>query len=147
MKIDGACLCGHVQYEAEVDPRRVALCHCTDCQISSGSAMGWGVAVVEDRFELRSGTLKTFVKTAESGRRRALYFCPACGTRIVSKPVPGEQGTFSLRAGSIRQRDQLPPRAHIWARSAQPWIDDLPELPKIEQQPDLAVTTHKGKKS
>ena len=142
MKIDGACFCGHVQYEAELDPGRVALCHCTDCQISSGTAMGWGVAVVEDRFELKRGTLKTFVKTAESGRRRALQFCPECGTRIVSSPLPGEQGTISLRAGSIRQRDQLRPRAHIWARSAQPWIDDLQELPKIEQQPDLAMTTH-----
>jgi hypothetical protein len=135
MKIDGVCLCGYVHYEAEVDPRRVAFCHCTDCQINSGSAVGWVVAVVDDRFELKSGTLKTFVKTAESGRRRALSFCPECGTRILAKPVDGEQGTFSLRAGSIRQRTQLRPRAHLWARSAQEWFDDLGELPKIEKQP------------
>jgi hypothetical protein len=134
MKVDGTCLCGHVHYEAEVDPNRVALCHCTDCQINSGCLMGWVVQVVDDRFELKSGTLKTFVKTGESGRRRALGFCPECGTRIVAKPVEGEHGVVSLRAGSVRQRDQLRPRAHIWARSAQPWIDDLRELPKIEMQ-------------
>jgi hypothetical protein len=135
MKIDGACLCGYVRYEAEIDPRRVALCHCTDCQSSSGSAMSWAVAVVDDRFELTTGTLKTFVKTAESGRQRVLGFCPECGTRIVTKPAPGEQGIVSLRAGSIRQRAELPPRAHLWARSAQPWIDDLSKLPKIDKQP------------
>jgi len=95
--------------------------------------MGWVVAVVDGRFELKTGTLKTFVETAESGRRRALGFCPECGTRIVAKPVEGERGLVSLRAGSVRQRDQLRPRAHIWARSAQPWID-LRELPKIEKQ-------------
>ena len=135
MKVDGACFCGHVQYEAEVDPGKVALCHCTDCQINSGSVMGWVVAVVDDRFELKSGTLKTFVKTAESGRRRALGFCPECGTRIVAKPVEGEQGIISLRAGSVRQRAQLRPRAHLWARSAVPWIDELHELPKLGKQP------------
>lgn len=134
MKVDGACLCGHVKYEAEVDPQRVALCHCTDCQINSGCAMGWVVAVVDDRIELKSGALKIFVKTAESGRRRALGFCPECGTRIVAKPVDGEEGITTLRAGSVRQRDQLRPRAQLWARSAQPWIDDLRELPKLDKQ-------------
>ena len=115
MKVDGGCLCGHVQYEAEVDPQRVAFCHCTDCQINSGCAMGWVIAVVGERFELKS-------------------FCPECGTRIVAKPVDGEQGIVSLRAGSVRQRAQLPPRVHLWARSAQPWIDALHELPKLEKQ-------------
>jgi hypothetical protein len=134
MKVDGACLCGHVQYEAEVDPQRVALCHCTDCQINSGCAMGWVVAVVGNSFELKSGTLKIYVKTAESGIRRALGFCPECGTRIVAKPAEGEHGIVSLRAGSVRQRGQLRPRAHLWARSAQPWIDELRELPRIEKQ-------------
>jgi hypothetical protein len=135
MKVDGACLCGRVEYEAEVDSRRVVLCHCTDCQINTGSAMGWGVAVVDDQFELKSGELKTFVKVAESGRRRVLAFCPECGTRIVSKPVEGEPGIISLRVGSIRQRAELQPRAHVWARFAQPWMDELSKLPKIDKQP------------
>jgi hypothetical protein len=38
MKIDGACHCGCVRYEAEVNLEQVAICHCTDCQIISGSA-------------------------------------------------------------------------------------------------------------
>jgi hypothetical protein len=123
-----------LQYEAEVDPERVALCHCTDCQINSGCTMGWVVAVVDDHFQLTSGTLKTFVKTAESGRRRALDFCPECGTRIVARPVAGEEGLLSVRAGSIRQRAELRPRARLWARSALPWIEDLRELPKLDKQ-------------
>lgn len=97
--------------------------------------MSWGVAVIDDRFELTAGTLKTYVKIAESGRRRALGFCPECGTRIVARPVEGEEGYLSLRAGSVRQRAQLRPRAHIWSRSALPWIDEISALPKIEKQP------------
>ena len=32
MKIDGACHCGEIRYEADVDPEKVALCNRTDCQ-------------------------------------------------------------------------------------------------------------------
>jgi hypothetical protein len=52
----------------------------------------------------------------------------------VSRPVDGEEGTISLRAGSVRQRDQLKPRAHIWASSAQPWIFEIGALPKLDKQ-------------
>ncbi|MDQ3188264.1 MAG: GFA family protein, partial [Pseudomonadota bacterium] len=32
MKIQGACHCGDISYEAVVDPARVSICHCADCQ-------------------------------------------------------------------------------------------------------------------
>jgi hypothetical protein len=71
--------------------------------------------------------------------RRGLGFCSECGSRIVAKPEEGEPGFISLRAGSIRQRSELRPRVHVWARSAQPWFDELPRLPKIDQQPLMAA--------
>ena len=37
MKIQGGCHCGKISYEAEIDPEKVAICHCTDCQSGSGS--------------------------------------------------------------------------------------------------------------
>ena len=30
MKIDGACHCGLITYEAEIDAEQVEVCHCTD---------------------------------------------------------------------------------------------------------------------
>jgi hypothetical protein len=38
MKVHGACHCGQIRYEAEVDPQKVNLCNCSDCQVLSGSA-------------------------------------------------------------------------------------------------------------
>jgi hypothetical protein len=32
LKVEGSCHCGQITYEAEVDPDRVGLCNCTDCQ-------------------------------------------------------------------------------------------------------------------
>jgi hypothetical protein len=49
MKIDGRCHCGNVSYEAEIDPEKVMICHCTDCQMLSGSAFRTVVPTQEGR--------------------------------------------------------------------------------------------------
>jgi len=38
MKIDGGCFCGNITFEADIDPEKVMICHCTDCQSITGSA-------------------------------------------------------------------------------------------------------------
>ncbi len=58
MKIDGGCHCGYIAYEAEADPDRVEICHCTDCQTLSGSAFRTIVFTNPGTFRLRSGELK-----------------------------------------------------------------------------------------
>jgi hypothetical protein len=54
MDIDGACHCGRITFTARIDPSRVSLCHCTDCQAFSSSAFRVGVAMgaVRQRAEL-----------------------------------------------------------------------------------------------
>jgi hypothetical protein len=29
MKVDGTCFCGTISIEADVDPEKVTICHCT----------------------------------------------------------------------------------------------------------------------
>lgn len=134
MLVDGRCLCGQITYEAEVDPTRVAICHCGDCQTHSGAAFGVVVAVVGRGFRLISGALKTYEKIAESGRVRALSFCPDCGTRIHAHTPGDADAFFGLRVGTVRQRDHLVPKVQVWCRSAQPWTGKLREIPRREQQ-------------
>ena len=55
MKIDGGCLCRYITYDAEVDPEKVAVCHCTDCQTHSGTAFGVVVGITDSQFHLRTG--------------------------------------------------------------------------------------------
>ena len=70
MEIDGQCHCGRVTYEAEIDPAKVSICHCTDCQTLSGSAFRVNIQAPAEHFVLLSGTPKSYVKTAESGNKR-----------------------------------------------------------------------------
>ena len=135
MKIDGACHCGRIHYEAEVDPATVLLCHCTDCQTLSGSAFRTVVATKEGTFRLLSGAPKVYVKTGESGNDREQTFCPNCGSPIYSGPVSDGAKVVSLRVGTIRQRDQLAPMDQYWFRSAQKWLSALSALKRRDTQP------------
>jgi len=87
MKIDGCCHCGYITYEAEIDPEKVMICHCTDCQTLCGSAFRTVALTREGTFKLLSGELKIYVKTGENGAKRPQSFCPECGTPIYSTTV------------------------------------------------------------
>tara|TARA_X000001036_G_scaffold410457_1_gene422357 strand:- start:122 stop:532 length:411 start_codon:yes stop_codon:yes gene_type:complete len=122
MDVDGKCLCGKIQYEAEIDPNTTTICHCTDCQINSGTAFGYVVGAVNDSFKLLSGEMSFFIKSADSGAKRELAFCGNCGTRIYARPVDGKSSFFGLRVGTIRQRWDLQPKRQVWKRSCLDWV-------------------------
>jgi hypothetical protein len=128
MKVDGSCYCGHLTFEAEVDPATVILCHCVDCQILSSSAFRIIVPAKDGSFRLLSGSPTIYVKTAESGHRRNLAFCSACGTAIYSAPADGDSQYFGLRVGALGQRRDLVPHAQEWRRSALPWVDHIAQF-------------------
>src|SRR5262245_3215628 len=96
MKVDGSCHCGRITYEAEVDPEKVLICHCTDCQTLSGSAFRVVVRVPSDAFKVRSGQPKSYVKEAESGTRMIQAFCPDCGSPIFGAHA-GDPSFYGIR--------------------------------------------------
>jgi hypothetical protein len=140
MKIDGRCHCGYITYEAHIDPDKILICHCTDCQTLSGSAFRVVAYTREDAFKLLSGELKLYVKTSESGNKRPQSFCPECGAPIYATAVGAGPKVYALRVGSIRQRDQLAPNVQVWSRSAQPWATHIGSMRKFEKQPPIDQT-------
>jgi hypothetical protein len=134
MLIHGRCLCGQITYTSEVDPGRVFICHCTDCQTQSGTTFRTVVIVSPSQFTLESGAPSTYARRGDSGATRVLAFCPNCGTSIYGGPAEGEDGVLSLRVGAIVERAELQPAAQLWCRSAQTWLSDLSEIPQIQEQ-------------
>lgn len=134
MKVDGGCHCGNVRYTAEVDPERVRICHCTDCQTSTGSAFRVNVPVLKGTFKSSGGPIKQYVKTtADSGTRRVQGFCPECGTALYSSRDHTTE-VISLRVGAIRQRAELKPKLQQWCRSKLEWTQNLRDLPQHAKQ-------------
>ena len=131
MQVDGRCHCGYVRYTAIVDPASVAVCHCSDCQMLSGTAFRTGVSTIEGSLALQSGEPRLYVKTADSGARRVHAFCAECGTPVYSTAadVPAEApARHTLRVGCLSQRAQLQRSLHRQQRAAGREADSLNPL-------------------
>ena len=135
MKVHGSCSCGFIKFEAEADPEKVAICHCTDCQQSTGTAFRTNVPIPGKDFKMLSGEPAIYIKTtAESGNPRAQAFCPKCGSPIYSTtPGDGPKPSYMVRVGILRERDQLTPKLQNWTRSARPWVTEIGGLRRNEK--------------
>ena len=134
MKVHGRCHCGAIQYEADVDPARVQVCHCSDCQQFSGAPYRVSVPAPRDAFTLTAGTPRVYVKTADSGNKRAQAFCADCGTALYSTQGEGPPQFYMLRVGALKQREALVPKKQIWAKSALPWTYHIDTLESVAGQ-------------
>jgi hypothetical protein len=108
-------------------------CHCSDCQMLTGSAYRVSVPAPAATFRLLTGQPKVYVKTADSGNKRAHSFCPDCGTPIHAAALENPP-TYSLRVGCLRQRHELRPVRRIWCRSGLAWSEDLTGVPQTPGQ-------------
>jgi hypothetical protein len=128
LQVAGGCHCGAIRFKAVVDPERVTLCHCTDCQQLSGGPYRATVPAPAESFHLVAGQPRSYIKTADSGVRRHHAFCGDCGTPIYATSAETPR-SYSLRIGTLDQRLALTPRRQIWRRSALTWCDDLRDVP------------------
>jgi hypothetical protein len=134
MDVEGSCHCGQVSYRAEIDPEKVSLCNCTDCQMLTGSAFRVSVPASREAFRLLSGQVKAYVKTADSGVKRVHAFCVNCGTPVYSCANVANPPSYSLRVGCLNQRAALPPKKQIWCRSALEWAQNVSGIPAMDHQ-------------
>lgn len=109
----------------EVNPDKLVICHCTDCQVLSGCP--YRIAIFSTNVTIiNGGKPKNYIKTSEAGSKRAQAFCPNCGTHLWATSV-GDVGLkgFGIRAGTIVQRNDLKPFKQIWCRSKLGFVDNL----------------------
>jgi hypothetical protein len=132
MHIDGACHCGAVSFTADVEPSRVMVCHCTDCQVLSGAPFRAVVVAPIESLQVK-GSTKSYIKVAQSGNRRAQVFCPECGTPLWAT-APENATSVVVRLGCVKQRAQFTPATQIWQHSALPWVESLASIPSSPAQ-------------
>ena len=130
MKVNGRCHCGKVAYEAEVDPAKVQICHCLDCQTLTGSAFRTTIPAAPERFRLLHGEPRIYVKVADSGSRRGHAFCDECGAPVFRLPTDNNPN-YSLRVGGLEQRAEFgPPRRQIWTKRRLNWVTAIADVPE-----------------
>ena len=118
---DGGCACDAVRYRLSEDPLELHVCHCTDCQTISGTAFVMSMAIHRRSFELLRGEPALFSFETPDGKRKHHRRCTDCGCHLWSEP--DRLAVINVvQAATLDDTRWLQPIAHIWTRSAQPWV-------------------------
>lgn len=137
MNISGKCFCGAIGYQAELDEKRIGICHCRDCQILSGSAFRMSSVVPIEHFRFTRGEPKYFDKRADSGAVRRMAFCGACGTHLCSLPTDNDSTSpfVSIRLSTASEFAQLKPVSEIFCDSRVAWLEPMPDSIQFPRMP------------
>ncbi|HEY2774035.1 MAG TPA: GFA family protein [Candidatus Binatia bacterium] len=134
----GGCLCGSVRYRVDAEPLTVYACHCTDCQRRTGSVFGISMVLRRESVHVLSGELHAYRIVMPDGRTKNGRICSNCGSRLFGDPALAP-ALVVVQPGTLDDRSWVRPLAHIWTRSAQPWVR-LPDDARIyaTQPQDMA---------
>jgi len=94
MRIDGRCHCGYITYEAEIDPEKVMICHCTDCQTLSGSAFRTVVLTRETLSNFSQANRRCTSRPEKAGHNGRNRSALNAGRRSIRAPL--EEGPKSM---------------------------------------------------
>jgi hypothetical protein len=132
---EGGCHCRRLRYKLSHPPLRTLICHCTDCQRISGSAFGISVVCRDDAFVL-TGTPNRVARTLGSGATGLRWTCPECGVWICGDAKLDTVTNLNrriVRGGTFDDTKWIKPDAHIWTRSAQPWVPIPADMPSYQK--------------
>ena len=141
----GGCACGAVRYKVTGKPISVHACHCTDCQTLSGSAFGLSMVLNRSDLEVTQGEVQMNDFTASKNRMHR-HHCTKCGVAIWFSS-PGYEGIIAIKPGTLDDTSGLRPIAHMWYRSAQPWLDVGDDVPVFQEQPSFDELIELGRKT
>jgi hypothetical protein len=130
MTVRGGCLCGLVEFEADLPFSKFVKCHCSRCRNATGSAFAANAYVLPQAFRWLSGEDKVARCDLSTARSFSTAFCRDCGS-----PLP--HATRSKReiiipAGSLRGDPGASPTVDLCWQARARWLSDVVNLPTHE---------------
>jgi hypothetical protein len=114
-------------------PLFVHCCHCRWCQRETGSAFVLNAMIEADRVQLLHGDVEIVDTPSASGRGQRIARCPRCRVALWSNYGGGGDAIRFVRVGTLDAPDRLPPDAHIFTASKQPWVVLPPGAPAFAE--------------
>jgi hypothetical protein len=113
----GGCLCGAVRYEVRGTLRPVVMCHCKQCQRTTGHVMASTAARHADFHVLNDQGVEWYTSSPQA--RRA--FCRHCGSTLFWQ---GEGRDYvSIAAGTLDDPRGLEIACHIFVADKGPYYE------------------------
>jgi hypothetical protein len=128
--LSGGCRCGAVRYEVRAIVRN-SICHCRDCQRSSGAPMVEWMLVDETALSV-IGEPATFESTPGTFRS----FCARCGTGLFYRSAAVFPGQVDVQTATLDEPARAPlPTAQVQAADRRGWVASLGSIHAFERYP------------
>lgn len=141
---EGGCTCRHVRYRLMSRPMFVNCCHCRWCQRETGSAFVINAVIETDRVEMLAGEVEVIDTPSNSGKGQKISRCPKCHVALWSNYSGAGPKARFVRVGTLDNPDAMPPEAHIFTSSKQPWVILPKDVTVVPEFYDMATTWPKA---
>ena len=130
----GGCLCGKVQYEVSEPFDSFHICHCTQCQRSTGSAHASNIFTDKNNIRWLSGEdlVKRFDPTEPGIISKA--FCTHCGS--LTPYISPKSGKLIIPAGGLANDPGIRPQDNIFWKDRASWYDAISQVKKFDGFPE-----------
>ena len=119
-EITGGCACGKVRFAITEPLMGVGVCHCLDCQKTSGGGPVYVAIAPKGAFEVTRGEPRTYTLKGDSGEDVSRAFCADCGTPLYSILAPMIP-VVPVKVGALDDASATAPSLHLYTDSAPPW--------------------------
>ena len=133
-KLTGGCQCGKVRYEIDAPTAGSAHCYCRACQKATGTGHITAALFPKNAVHMK-GELKGYTSKGDSGQDTTRFFCPSCGSRIMTQPAVLTD-LCVIAVGSLDDPNQIGDIGMaIYTKDRNKWDHTHPDLPAFEMMP------------
>lgn len=131
--LEGGCLCGSVRYTIKSDPQMTVICHCRDCQRTSGAPFAASMMFPKSDVSI-DGDVHCHTNKADSGNDVERGFCPTCGSHILARSSGYPDGMV-IAAGTLDDPSVFKAGLAVYCRSALNGISTPADIPAFDAMP------------
>jgi hypothetical protein len=133
---EGGCDCKLIRYRLESKPMTVHCCHCRWCQRETGASFALNAMIESDRVTNLGAEPELVDTPSASGLGQRIARCPSCRIAVWSHYAGSGPVLKFVRVGTLDNPDLLPPDAHIFTSSKQPWVTISEDIPVFSEYYD-----------
>ncbi|WP_105371117.1 GFA family protein [Neorhizobium huautlense] len=126
-RLSGECFCGAVAYAVEDAFVYAAICHCSNCRRTTGSAFKPFAGIPREKLALTKGADSLLIY---GGPDNHDAHCRACGSLLYS--LVREAAWVHVAMGTLVDAPTIRPTHHIFVGSKAPWYEITDDLPQYE---------------
>ncbi|WP_117193356.1 GFA family protein [Rhizobium terrae] len=126
-RLSGKCFCGAVEYAVEDAFVYAAICHCSNCRRTTGSAFKPFAGIPREKLALTKGADNLLIY---GGPDNHDAHCRACGSLLYS--LVREAAWVHVAMGTLVDAPAIRPTHHIFVGSKAPWYEITDDLPQYE---------------